>query len=72
MALAGAAKTNLLKVRTINAVGGVCLVWISACAKGGDPRPVCPYLTGSTGYPPWLSGLTAVQTADDPRTPSRR
>ena len=28
-------------------VGGV-----SACAKGGDPRPVCPYLTGSTGHPP--------------------
>ena len=52
--------------------GGVGLVWISACAKGGDPRPVCPYLTGSTGYPPWLSGLTAVQTADDPRTSSRR
>ena len=52
--------------------GGVGLVWISACAKGGDPRPVCPYLTGSTGYPPWLSGLTAAQTADDPRTSSRR
>ena len=33
--------------------GGVWfgLVWISACTKGGDPRPVCPYLTGSTGYP---------------------
>ena len=28
------------------------MVWISACAKGGDPWPVCPYLTGSTGYPP--------------------
>ena len=28
------------------------LGWVSACAKGGDPRPVCPYLTGSTGYPP--------------------
>ena len=25
--------------------GGFGLVWISACAKGGDPRPVCPYLT---------------------------
>ena len=52
--------------------GGVCLVWISACAKGGDPRPVCPYLTVATGYLPWLSGLTAVHTADDPRTPLRR
>ena len=31
---------------------GVGLGWVSACAKGGDPRPVCPYLTGSTGYPP--------------------
>ena len=49
----------------------VGLGWVSACAKGGDPRPVCPYLTGSTGYPP-LVGLTAVQTADDPRTPPRR
>ena len=29
--------------------GGVGLVWISACAKGGDPRPVCPYLTGCGG-----------------------
>ena len=52
--------------------GGFGLVWISACAKGGDPRPVCPYLTGSTGHPPWLSGLTAAQTADGPRTTSRR
>ena len=32
--------------------GWVGLGWVSACAKGGDPRPVCPYLTGSTGYPP--------------------
>ena len=32
--------------------GGIGLGWVSACTKGGDPRPVCPYLTGSTGHPP--------------------
>ena len=52
--------------------GGVWFGLDLGLRQGGDPRPVCPYLTGLTGYPPWLSGLTAAQTADDPRTTSRR
>ena len=40
---------------------GFGLVWISACAKDGDPRPVCPYLTGSTGRgTPFVVLLRAV------------
>ena len=31
---------------------GVGLRWVSACAKGGVPRPVRPYLSGTTGSRP--------------------